>query len=488
MSTANPRHRGNKKPIWARGHGKERNRRTIIRASPESALLRVAVIGCGHVGLVTGGGLSAIGHQVICADRDAELLRILQGGRLPLFEPHLDELIQSGCAAGTLSFTGDTRNAAQNADVIFLCIGVPQLENGESDFAALDSAASQIALAADSSKLVVERSTVPVRTGEQLKHLLSVYALNRQARFQVAANPQFLREGTAVEEFLHPDRILLGVDNPESQTTLHQLYAPILEQSFRCPLHPEICPPRKPPELLLTSVHSAELIKHASNAFLGVKISYANVLADLCERLGANIQEVTHAVGLDPRIGIAFLQAGIGFGGDRLPKDLRAFCRLVEKEGVDAGILQAAEDVNRQRINAFFDKAQRSLWVLKDKHVALLGLAHKAGTDDIRGSPSIELYKRLTAAGARVRAYDPQAISNARAAYPGLVCCSDAYQAAQGADALLILTEWDEFRHLDWQRIRDTMLRPLVLDGRNLLSPAHLKSLGFEYHSVGRPD
>jgi UDPglucose 6-dehydrogenase len=239
--------------------------------------------------------------------------------------------------------------------------------------------------------------------------------------------------------------------------------------------------------LLLTRVRSAELIKQASNAFLAVKISYANVLADLCEQLGGNVQEVTHAIGLDPRIRPSFLQAGIGFGGDRLPKDLHAFCKLVESEGVDAGMLQAAEDMNAGRVDAFFQKIQKSLWVLKDKKIALLGLAHKAGTDDIRSSPAIALYKRLAAAGARVSAFDPQALSNARSAYPQLVTCRDPYDTAMKADALAVLTEWDEFRTLDWQLIRDTMARPLVLDGRNLLSPAHMKSLGFEYHSVGRP-
>ncbi len=297
-----------------------------------------------------------------------------------------------------------------------------------------------------------------------------------------------MRKGTAVADFFHPERILLGVDEPDSEATLRQLYAPILEQKFQCPIHPNGCPPHDPPELLLASVRSAELIKQASNAFLAVKISYANVLADLCEQIGANVQEVTHAVGLDPRIRKSFLQAGIGFGGDRLPKDLRAFCQLVEAEGVDTGILQAAEVVNLGRVDSFFQKINRALWVLKDKKIALLGLAHKADTDDIRSSPAIELYKRLIAAGARVSAFDPQAIANARAAYPSLVSCPDPYETAQGADALILLTEWEEFRLLDWARIRDIMARPLLLDGRNLLSPAQMKSLGFEYHSVGRPD
>jgi len=445
-------------------------------------------MGCGHVGLVTSSCLAAIGHQVVCVDRDAELIRLLQEGRLPLFEPHVNELILRSGAAGALTFTTDTAGALRSANVIFLCIGVPQMENGESDFAALDSAASQIAHAVDSPKLIVERSTVPVKTGEQLKHLLGVTSPNPQAHFRVAANPQFLREGTAVEGFFHPDRVLLGVDDPESEATLRQIYAPILQQDFQCPIHVENCSPRKLPELLLSSVRSAELIKQTSNAFLAVKISYANALADLCEQLGGDVQEVTHAVGLDPRIRPPFLQAGIGFGGERLPKDLRAFCTLLEAEGVDAGILKAAEGVNLSRIDVFFQKIQRSLWVLKDKKIAFLGLAHKAGTDDIRSSPALELYKRMIAAGARVSAFDPQALSNAHAAYPALVSCRDPYEAAEKADALLILTEWDDFRVLDWPRIRGIMARPLVLDGRNLLSPVQMKSLGFEYHSVGRPD
>ena len=439
------------------------------------------------MGLVTGGCLAAIGHRVFCIDHDAERIRLIGEGRLPVYEPHLHELILRGRTSGMLTLATDASEALRKSDVIFLCIGVSQLENGKSDFALLDAAANQIAKLVDAPKLIVLRSSVPVKTGEQLSHLLSVTSPNPHLHFHVAASPQFLREGTAVEDFFHPERILLGVDDPESEATLRQIYAPILEQNFPCPIHPSGCPTRKPPELLLTRVRSAELIKQASNAFLAVKISYANVLADLCEQLGGNVQEVTHAIGLDPRIRPSFLQSGIGFGGDRLPKDLHAFCKLVESEGVDAGMLQAAEDVNAGRVDAFFQKIQKSLWVLKDKKIALLGLAHKAGTDDIRSSPAIALYKRLAAAGARVSAFDPQALSNARSAYPQLVTCRDPYDTAMKADALAVLTEWDEFRTLDWQLIRDTMARPLVLDGRNLLSPAHMKSLGFEYHSVGRP-
>lgn len=448
--------------------------------------MHISIIGCGHVGLVTSACFAAIGHQVICMDRDAERIRSLQQGALPIFESHLGDLILHSLSAGAINFTTELNAPLQRSAAIFLCVGVPQLENGDSDFAGLDFAAGQIARVADSPKLIVLRSTVPVRTGEQLKHLLRVTTRNPLARFQVAANPQFLREGTAVDGFLHPVRVLLGVEDPESESTLRQIYAPILQQDFQCPIHTRNCPSRTPPELLITTVQSAELIKQVSNAYLATKISYANVLADLCERLGGNVQEVTHAMGLDPRINPSFLQAGIGFGGDRLPKDLRAFCKLLRSEGLDAGILEAAENVNLQRVDAFFQKTQRSLWVLKGKKLGLLGLSHKPNTNDIRASPAIQLARRLSTAGARIAAFDPQALSDARASFPEFEYCSDPYLAADRADALLLLTEWDEFRSLDWQRIHKQIARPLVLDGRNFLSPAHMKSLGFEYISVGR--
>lgn len=449
--------------------------------------MKISVIGCGHVGLVTGACFAAIGHQVVCVDHDAERIRSLQQGSLPVFESHLTDLILRSLSSGAITFTTDLASPLRSSTAIFLCIGVPQLENGDSDFAALDSAASQIARVVDSPKLIVVRSTVPVRTGEQLKHLLHVTTPHPLARFKVAANPQFLHEGEAIEGFLHPSRILLGVEDAESASTLRQIYAPILQQDFQCPIHNRNCPSRTRPELLLTTVQSAELIKQASNSYLALKISYANVLADLCERLGGDVQEVTHAMGLDLRINSSFLQAGIGFGGDRLPKDLRAFCKLLRTEGVDPGIPQAAENVNLQRIESFFQKIQSSLWVLKGKKLGLFGLSHKPNTNDIRASPAIKLARRLSTAGARIAAFDPQALSDARASFPEFNYCLDPYVAADRADALLLLTEWEEFRRLDWQRIRNQMARPLILDGRNFLSPAQMKSLGFEYISVGRP-
>lgn len=449
--------------------------------------MKINVIGCGHVGLVTGACFAAIGHQVVCVDHDRERIGLLQQGSLPLFESHLGDLILRNLSSGAITFTSDLASPLSSSTAIFLCIGVPQLENGDSDFGALDSAAGQIARVVDSPKLIVVRSTVPVRTGEQLKHLLHVITPHPLARFQVAANPQFLHEGAAIEGFLHPSRILLGVEDAESESTLRQIYAPILQQDFQCPIHHRNCPSRTPPELLLTTVQSAELIKQASNSYLAMKISYANVLADLCERLGGDVQEVTHAMGLDLRINSSFLQAGIGFGGDRLPKDLRAFCKLLRTEGVDSGIPEAAEKANLQRVDSFFQKIQSSLWVLKGKKLGLLGLSHKPNTNDIRASPAIQLARRLSNAGAHVAAFDPQALSDARASFPEFSYCPDPYVAADRADALLLLTEWDEFRRLDWQRIRTQMARPLILDGRNFFPPAHMKSLGFEYVSIGRP-
>lgn len=448
--------------------------------------MRVSIIGCGHVGLVTGGCMAAIGHQVICSDQDAELVRALREGRIPIYEPHLSESVARSRKQGTLTITSDLGTGFERSEVVFLCVGVPQLENGDSDFAAMDSAAQQVARAANPPTLIVVRSTVPVQTGRQLKHLLNIYRDKPGFSLVVASNPQFLREGTAVADFLHPDHILFGVEDASSEKILRELYAPVLMQSFRCPLHFEGCPPRKTPQLIVSSIQSSELIKHASNAFLAAKISYSNVLADLCERLGANAQEVTRAVGLDPRIGPQFLNPGTGFGGSRLPRDLRAFCHLAAVAGVDAGILLAAEEVNRHRVGQFFERVQSSLWVLKDKRIGLLGLAHKAGTDDIRGSPAIDLFKRFVAAGALVCAYDPRTTDQVRSAHPDMLLGLDAYAVAERADALVISTDWPEFQELNWSRIRDSMARPRVFDGRNLLSPSRMKELGFEYHLVGR--
>jgi len=449
--------------------------------------VRISVLGAGYVGLVTGACLAELGHHVLCTDNDKSKIDTLEAGKLPIFEPGLDHVVERNRKEGRLSFSADPRAAAEG-DAIFICVGTPPLPTGDADLSAIDHVAQMIAAEAKSDKLVVEKSTVPAQTGQQLKRVLGIYGRGSDVRFRVASNPEFLREGTAVGDFLHPDRIVIGVDDEVAEKQLREIYGPVLEQKFKCPVHDGACPPMKPPAWVVTTINSAELIKHASNSFLAVKISYANMVSDLAEKLGANIEEVMHGIGLDPRIGPHFLRPGLGFGGFCLPKDVQAFVRLAERNGVDFAMLREAERINHQRIGAFVEKLRHSLWVLKGKQIGMLGLAFKANTDDIRFAPSIELIKKLQAEGVQLNAYDPEAMEKIREQFRDLHCVVDAYEAAKGADALLIVTEWEEFRKLDWKRIRKNMARPLVMDGRNLLSAQEMKALGFEYHSVGRPD
>ncbi len=313
--------------------------------------MKLAVIGCGYVGLVSGSCLAEAGHEVIATDNDSARIAALQAGKIPIYEPHLDKVLESVVREGRLRFTSDAGEAVRQSDVIFICVGTPPTETGEADLSAIDNVARMIAKESRTPKLVIEKSTVPAQTGEQLKRALAVYATNPGAKFRVASNPEFLREGTAVEDFFHPDRIVIGVEEKETEQQLRELYWPILEGRFRCPVHHPDCPPAATPDFVVTTIASAELIKHASNSFLGLKISYANVLADLCERLGGNVEEVTRAVGLDPRIGGQFLKAGLGFGGFCLPKDIQAFIKLADRAGVDFGLLKEAERVNKQRVD-----------------------------------------------------------------------------------------------------------------------------------------
>jgi len=455
---------------------------------PGGFQVKVAVIGCGYVGLVTGSCLAEAGHDVLATDNDAFRIATLQDGKIPIYELHLDSVMETVVREGRLRFTADCAEAVRAADVIFICVGTPPTDSGDADLSAIDNVARLIARKASTPKLVIEKSTVPAQTGEQLKRALQVYARNTEARFHVASNPEFLREGTAVEDFFHPDRIVVGVEDKESEQQLRELYAPILEGRFRCPVHQPNCPPAATPEFVVTTIASAELIKHASNSYLGLKISYANVLADLCERLGGNVDEVTRAVGLDPRIGGQFLKAGLGFGGFCLPKDIQAFIKLADRAGIEFGLLKEVERVNKQRIDRLLEKIKKALWVMKEKQIGVLGIAFKPNTDDIRLAPAIEVIRRLLAEGCIVRATDPEAMKRASAIFPDLNLLVDPYEVARGADALLILTEWEQFRRLDWKRIRNEMARPLVIDGRNMLRTADMEALGFEYMSFGRAE
>ena len=448
--------------------------------------MRISVIGCGYVGLVTGACLAEAGHEVLCTDIDAARISQLQAGGVPIYEEHLGEILTSSRKARRISYTSDTGEAVRFGDAIFICVGTPPKDDGSADLSAIDHVAQQIAAEARSPKLVVEKSTVPARTGLELQRVLAAYARGGDLRLRVASNPEFLREGTAVGDFFHPDRVVVGVDDDESAAQLREIYRPILERKFRCPIHEGPCPGTNNGEFLVTTINSAELIKHASNSFLALKISYANVLADLCEKIGANVEEVTHAMGLDPRIGGQFLKAGLGFGGFCFPKDVQAFIHLAASVGVDFDILKAAERVNKLRIDAFLGKIAKALWVIKGKRLAVLGLAFKANTDDIRFAPALEVVKRLLDEGAQIHATDPEAITKTKKLFPQVVYHEDPYEALNEAHAALICTEWDVFRKLDWERAGKRMARKLVIDGRNLYSPQRMRELGFEYFSFGR--
>ncbi|MGC2112246.1 MAG: UDP-glucose/GDP-mannose dehydrogenase family protein [Candidatus Korobacteraceae bacterium] len=449
--------------------------------------MRISILGCGYVGLVTGACLAEMGHEVLCTDNDGDKVAILNRGDLPIYEPNLDEIVARNRMTGRLFFTANLGDAVRFGDAIFICVGTPPLQDGDADLSSMDSAARVIAAEASSSKLVVEKSTVPMQTGQKLKRALDIYGRNSGCRFSVASNPEFLCEGTAVSDFLHPDRIVVGVADERAEAQLREIYRPLVEQDIACPIHNGNCPPRPSPRLLVTSINSAELIKHACNSFLAVKISYANLIADICENMGADVDEVVQAMGLDPRIGPQFLRPGLGFGGFCLPKDVQAFIRLGEKAGADVSLLKDAECVNKRRIDRFLSKARHALWTLKGKRIGILGLAFKPETDDIRFAPAMELIHRLLQEHADIQVYDPQAMEKAKAVLPSIRYCDSAYEAAENAEALMIVTEWQAFKTLDWQRIERSMSRSLVLDGRNLLNGEKMLALGFEYQGVGKP-
>jgi UDPglucose 6-dehydrogenase len=448
--------------------------------------VRLTVIGCGYVGLVTGACLAAAGHEVFCTDIDENRIAQLKAGKVPIYEEHLDEVLQRAAKEKKITYTTDAGEAIRAGEVIFICVGTPPKDSGEADLSAIDHVARQVATEARSPKLVVEKSTVPALTGVQLQKALTAYSPDGGIKFQVASNPEFLREGTAVGDFFHPDRIVVGVEDEKSAAILREVYLPILEKNFHCPIHAGKCPSSTGGELLVTTISSAELIKHASNSFLALKISYANVIADLCEKIGADVEEVTRAMGLDPRIGTQFLKAGLGFGGFCFPKDIQAFIHLSAAIGVEFDMLKAAERVNKQRIDRFFEKVHKALWVIRGKRVAVLGLAFKANTDDIRFAPALEVIRRLLEEGAQVQAADPQAISRTKQFFPKVSYFEDPYEALKGADAALVCTEWGVYRDLDWEKAGHLMRRRLVIDGRNLYNSKKMQSLGFDYYSFGR--
>jgi len=444
--------------------------------------MKLSVIGAGYVGLTTAACLAQVGHDVFCSESDAEKLAKLQNGVMPLFEPHLEDVIETVRKSGRLRF-GSTEDAIVFGDAIFICVGTPPLPNGDADLSAIEGVARTIAKRATGYRLIIEKSTVPVQTGAQLRKHLSVHSTNGLT-YDVASNPEFLREGTSVEDFLHPDRIVIGTDSTRAAGLLREIYEPIIQQKFSCPIH-SACPKRKDPIFLATDTNSAELIKHASNSFLAMKISFINMVANLCEIVGADVTKVAHGMGLDPRIGPAFLNPGIGFGGFCFPKDVQAFIRIAEKSGCDFSLLKEVEKINQGRVERFVEQVRNEMWVLRGKKIAVWGLAFKPNTDDIRFAPALSIIRRLVAEGAQIQAYDPEAMEKAKKEIPDITYADDPYEAAKGADAVLLLTEWEEFKKVDWNRLATLVERPLIIDGRNGLSREDVVASGFHYIGIG---
>jgi len=451
--------------------------------------VQIAVVGSGYVGLVAAVCFAEMGHQVICVDNDESKVAALQRGDLPIHEDHLPELLER-YRNTRVRFTTDLAEATHASEAIFIAVGTPQSETGDADLSYVEAVASEIARSMHGYKVVVEKSTVPVYTNEWIRRVIERSGVKREA-FDVASNPEFLREGTAVEDFLHPDRIVIGADSGPAAELLCRIYAPLTGGSYYAggKTIPGSCSSDRPPALLLTSTKSAEIIKHASNAFLALKISFINAVSNLCEAADANVEQVARGIGLDSRIGPKFLRPGIGYGGSCFPKDVAAFRSVAEQMGVDFNLLSEVEKINSNQKRRFLSKVRSALWTLRGKRLAVLGLAFKGGTDDVRESPAVDLVEMLLAEGCAVVAYDPAAMRRAELELPAsaqLRYAESVDDAVKDADALLILTDWEEFARLDLDRLHGALRYPIVIDGRNLYDPRTMMEHGFTYLSIGR--
>ena len=430
--------------------------------------MKLTIIGTGYVGLVTGTCFAEVGHEVICVDNNADKVKLLQAGGIPIYEPGLEDLVKKNVAASRLRFTSSTKEGVENSDVIFIAVPTPPQADGSVDLSFIESVAREIAGAITSYKIVVDKSTVPVKTGDKVAETIKRYC-KAKVDCDVVSNPEFLREGFAVEDLMKPDRIVIGARSQRPVPAMKEIYAP-----FNAPI-------------IVTDINSAELIKHAANSFLALKISYINAVSVICEASGANVQEVANGMGMDARIGRRFLDAGIGFGGSCFPKDLSAFIKISEQLGYDFTLLKEVQRINAQQMERFVKKITDTLWVLKDKTIGVLGLAFKQNTDDVRMSPAIDLCQRLLKDGARLRVFDPQAMEKAKALLPDVTYVDHMDEVASGCDALVVATEWPEFKKLDLERARRELTHPILFDGRNLFDSAEMEKLGFIYKSVGRP-
>jgi UDPglucose 6-dehydrogenase len=430
--------------------------------------MNICVVGTGYVGLVTGAVFSDLGNDVVCVDNDQAKIEALRAGQMPIYEPGLEEMVIRNTDDGRLTFTTDLSAAVRQSDVIFIAVGTPPKETGETDLAQVEAVAAAIGRAMDRYKVVVNKSTVPVGTGEFVREVITKHQ-PRPIDFDVVSNPEFLREGSAIEDTLRPDRIVIGAPNQQVAMTLVELYAPL----------------ERP--MIITDLPSAEVIKYASNAFLAAKISFINAIANICETAGADVSQVMKGMGLDSRIGMQFLQAGLGYGGSCFPKDVDSLIHTAARFGYDFKLLRSVVEINRERAAHLVEMMRKSMGPLEDRTIAVLGLAFKPNTDDMREAKSLEVVRLLHAAGAQLRAYDPVAMDHARPMMPeGVVFCESAYEAAAGADGVALLTEWNEFKYLNLDRLGGLLRRRVIFDARNLYEPERMRRLGFEYYSIGR--
>ncbi|MGQ9701596.1 MAG: UDP-glucose dehydrogenase family protein [bacterium] len=429
--------------------------------------MKVCMIGTGYVGLVSGTCFAEIGHNVICVDNDERKIEILKKGKIPIYEPGLLPLVQKNVSAGRLNFSTSINEGVRASLFVFIAVGTPPKESGEPDLSSIENVAREIGEAMEDYKIVVEKSTVPVQTGKWIRTVIERFN-KKGIPFDVASNPEFLREGSAINDFLRPDRIVLGVETEKAKQKLLELYEPINAPK------------------IITDLASAELIKHASNSFLSMKISFINALSIICEKSGADIIKVAEGIGLDKRIGRDFLNAGVGFGGFCFPKDLKAFIGIAQKLGYDFRLLKEVERINEEQMRRVVKKLEDLLWNLKDKQIGILGLSFKPNTDDMRFAPSLTIIAELKKQGTTIRAYDPVAMENAKGLMPDITYCNNAYEVAENADAIVLVTEWDEFKNLDLKKLKQKMHQPVFLDGRNMFDKQKMKELGFIYTGIGR--
>lgn len=429
--------------------------------------MKVCMIGTGYVGLVSGTCFAEIGHNVICVDNDTSKIDTLRKGGVPIYEPGLDELIARNVKAGRLSFTTSIREGVEKSLFLFIAVGTPPKDDGQPDLSSIEKVAEEIGSAMNEYKIIIEKSTVPVQTSKWVRTVIERFS-TKVRDFDVASNPEFLREGSAISDFLHPDRVVLGVETKRAEEKLLELYKPIDAPK------------------IVTDIASAELIKHASNSLLSAKISFINAISIICDTTDADILKVAEGVGLDKRIGRDFLNAGVGFGGFCFPKDIKAFISISERLGYDFRLLREVERINEEQMIRAVDKLEKMLWNLREKRIGILGLAFKPNTDDMRFAPSITIIGELQKRGASVKAYDPVSMERAKKVMPDIEYCTNAYDVAKDVDGIALVTEWEEFRKLDLGKIKSLMRQPVFLDGRNMYEPHKMKEIGFIYAGIGR--